>query len=407
MDFSLGREEELFRESLRDFLSKRLSPIWESIDEEGKIPTELIRDFGSQGLFGIPIPEEYGGQGATFTMAAIAVEEIAYHDPSMATAVLTLLNNAWPYVLYLHANEEVKGEVLPKVAAGRGFFGIASTEPQGGSDVAAFKTSALREGDKYKVYGEKIYVSGIREAMEQLELGGWLLIARTGSMEERHKGLSALALIGNSNGVHIEGLKYSSLNTIGRHGISTGILTLEGAEVPRSHLVGGEGKGFYVAMEGFNVARPLVAAANIGAARWALEQAVQWSRNRVLFEKPIAAFQGVSFPLAEVSVEIEAASLLIYKAAWLADRIYVKKEPGLKPIDLAYYAAAAKMKAVETAFKAFEVAMKTLGGLSYIKETKLYRGLLGMMSYMVGAEGAHNIMKYIVARELIGKEYVK
>ncbi|MCS7106878.1 MAG: acyl-CoA/acyl-ACP dehydrogenase [Acidilobaceae archaeon] len=407
MDFSLSRDEELFRESIRSFLSKRLSPIWESIDENHLIPTELIRDFGSQGLLGIPIPEEYGGQGGSFTLSVIAAEEVAYHDPSMATAVYTLLNNAWPYILYMYGSEDVKGEILPAVSSGRGFFGIASTEPQGGSDVGAFKTSAVKEGDKYKVYGEKLYVSGVREAMEQLDLGGWLLIARTGTMDERHRGLSTFALIGKRNGMRVENLKYSLLNTIGRHGISTAILTLEGVEVPRSHLVGSEGRGFYIAMEGFNIARPMVAAANIGAARWALEEAIKWSKERVLFDRPISSFQGVSFPLAEISVEIEATRLLIYKAAWLADRIYVKKEPGLKPADLAYYAAAAKMKAVETAFKTFELAMRTLGGISYVKETGLHRGLLGMLSYMVGAEGAHNVMKYITARELIGKDYVK
>lgn len=407
MDFAYSRDEELFRESLRGFLSKRLSPIWEAIDEKHYIPTELIHEFGSQGLFAIPVPEEYGGQGGTFSLAAIAAEEVAYHDPSMATAVLTLLNNAWPYVLYLYGTEQAKSEILPAVASGRGFFGIASTEVQGGSDVAGLKTLAVREGDRYKIYGEKFYVSGVREAMEQLDLGGWLLLARTGKMEERHKGLSAFALVGKRNGVRAENLSYSLLNTIGRHGISSALLRLEGVEVPKEYLLGQEGRGFYIAMEGFNVARPLVAAANIGAARWALEEAVKWSRERILFERPIASFQGVSFSLAEVSVEIEATRLLVQKAAWLADRIYVNKEPGLKPADLAYYAAAAKMKAVDVALKAFEVAMKTLGGISYVKETKIYRGLLGMMSYMVGAEGAHNIMKYIVARELIGKEYVK
>ncbi|MEM2223017.1 MAG: acyl-CoA dehydrogenase family protein [Acidilobaceae archaeon] len=407
MDFSFSRDEELFRESIRSFLSKRLSPIWESIDENQLIPIDIIRDLGSQGFFGIPIPEDYGGQGGTFTLAAIAAEEVAYHDPSMATAVYTLLNNAWPYILYLYGKESIRSSILPKVSSGVGFFGIASTEPQGGSDIASLKTSALRDGDYYRVYGEKIYVSGVREALEQLELGGWLLIARTGRIEDKHRGLTCFALIGKRDGRIISNLSYTKLNTIGRHGISTGILTLDGVEIHKDYIIGEENRGFYIAMEGFNLARPLVAAANIGAARWALEEVVKWSRERVLFDKPIASFQGVSFPLAELAVELEAARLLVYKTVWLADRIYIRREPGLKPVDLAFYAAASKMKAVETAYKIFETALKTLGALSYTKESKIHRGFLGILSYLVGAEGAQNIMRYIVARELIGKEYVK
>jgi acyl-CoA dehydrogenase len=407
LDFSFSREEELFREAVRGFLSKRLSPIWESIDESGLIPVELIRDMGSQGFFAIPVPEEYGGQGGTFTLAVIAAEEVGYHDPSMATAVYTLLNNAWPYILYLYGSENVKLEILPLVGSGRAFFGIASTEPQGGSDVAGLRASATRGDGYYSLWGEKIYISGVREALEQLDTGGWLLLARTGRLEDRHRGLTAFAFIARRSGRLVEGLEYSMLKTIGRHGISTGVLTLKGARTPLDTVVGGEGRGFYVAMEGFNVARIMVAAANLGVARWALEEAVKWSRERVLFERPIASFQAVSFPLAELAVELEAARLLVYKSAWMADRIYARREPGLKPADLAFYAAASKIKAVEVALKILETAMKTIGGLSYIKESKVSRGLLGVLSYLVGAEGAQNIMRYIVARELIGKDYVK
>jgi acyl-CoA dehydrogenase len=407
LDFSFSREEELFREAVRSFLSKRLSPIWESIDESGLIPVELIRDMGSQGFFAIPVPEEYGGQGGTFTLAVIAAEEVGYHDPSMATAVYTLLNNAWPYILYLYGSENVKLEILPLVGSGRAFFGIASTEPQGGSDVAGLRASATRGDGYYSLWGEKIYISGVREALEQLDTGGWLLLARTGRLEDRHRGLTAFAFIARRNGRLVEGLEYSMLKTIGRHGISTGVLTLKGARTPLDTVVGGEGRGFYVAMEGFNVARIMVAAANLGVARWALEEAVKWSRERVLFERPIASFQAVSFPLADLAIELEAARLLVYKSAWMADRIYARREPGLKPGDLAFYAAASKMKAVEVAFKILETAMKTLGALSYTKESKVNRGLLGVLSYLVGAEGAQNVMRYIVARELIGKDYVK
>lgn len=408
MDFRFSEEEELFRESVREFLSKELAPRWAENDEKGVIPTETIHRMGEQGLFAIPVPEEYGGQGGTFTLAAIAVEEVAYADPAVATAVFTLLNNAWPFILYLYGSEEAKQEILPKVGRGRGFFGIASTEPHGGSDVAGTRTRAVKDGDYYKVTGEKVYISGVREGLEQLDLGAWFLIVRTGPQEARHKAISALAFIGNRGGERPQGFEYSILKTVGRHAISTGIMKFNDTPVHKSMLIGEENKGFYIAMQGFSLARILVSAANVGAARWALERTVEWVRQRRLFdERPIASFQGVSFPIAELAVELEAARLLVYKAAWMADRIYIKREAGLKPHDLNFYAAAAKIKSVETAKSVAENLMKAYGAFSYTVEANVYRNLLGVLSYLVGAEGAQNIMRYIVAREVIGREYVK
>ncbi|NAZ31432.1 MAG: acyl-CoA dehydrogenase [Acidilobus sp.] len=408
MELELSTDERLFKQSVHEFLSKELAPIWSDMDSKRSIPTELIHKMGEQGLFAIPVPEEYGGQGGSFFMAALAVEEVAYNDPAVATAVFTLLNNAWPYILYLYGSEEVKQEILPKVGRGRAFFGIASTEPSGGSDVAGERTYAVAEGGVYKVTGEKVYISGVREAMEQLELGSWYLIARTAPPETGHKGLTGFAFVGNRNGKRPTGFEYSILNTIGRHAISTGILRFKETPIEEKYVVGQVGRGFYVAMEGFSLARVLVSAANVGAAQWALETAVKYSRDRRLFgDRPIASFQGVSFPIAEVAARLEAARLLVYKAAQVADRIYIKKEPGLRPHDLDYWAAAAKMVAVETALTAAEVLMKTYGALSYTEEANVFRNLLGVLSYYVGAEGTQNIMRYIVARELIGRNYVK
>ena len=408
MELELSTDERLFKQSVHEFLSKELAPIWSDMDSKRLIQTELIHKMGEQGLFAIPVPEEYGGQGGSFFMAALAVEEVAYNDPAVATAVFTLLNNAWPYILYLYGSEEAKQEILPKVGRGRAFFGIASTEPSGGSDVAGERTYAVAEGGAYKVTGEKVYISGVREAMEQLELGGWYLIARTAPPETGHKGLTGFAFVGNRNGERPTGFEYSILNTIGRHAISTGILRFKETPIEEKYVVGQVGRGFYVAMEGFSLARVLVSAANVGAAQWALETAVKYSRDRRLFgDRPIASFQGVSFPIAEVAARLEAARLLVYKAAQVADRIYIKKEPGLRPHDLDYWAAAAKMMAVETALTAAEVLMKTYGALSYTEEANVFRNLLGVLSYYVGAEGTQNIMRYIVARELIGRDYVK
>jgi len=404
VDFGFSPEEELFRESVSRAVERLVGGgRWAELDEAGVIPVDVVRGLASQGLLALTAPEELGGQGGSWVEAAIALEEIGRGDPSMGLAVFTLLNTAWPFILARHGSPEVGGPVVEAVARGDGFYGIASTEPSGGSDVAGLRSRAERVDGGYRVYGEKILISGVREALEQLGLGGWTLLARTGG--EGHRGITAFAFIARRGGSIVEGLSYEILETIGRRAISTGVLRLEGAPVPREAVLGGEGRGFYVAMEGFTLARILVAAANVGAARWALERAVEWARERRLFGgRPIASFQGVSFPLAEASVELEAARLLVYRAAWTADRYYRGEAPREQ---LNYYSAASKIKAVEAAFKTFEIAMKTFGGISYVKETNLHRGLLGALSYLVGAEGTQNIMRYIVARELIGREYVK
>ena len=407
MDFDLSQDEKLFKQAVHEFLSKELAPIWSDMDSKKMIPTDLLHRMGEQGLFAIPVPEEYGGQGGNFTLATLAVEEVAYNDPAVATAVFTLLNNAWPYILYLYGAEEAKQKILPAVGKGRGFFGIASTEPTGGSDVAGERTSATKNGNIYRVTGEKVYISGVRESMEQLDIGSWYLIART-SPEPGHRSLTGFAFIGNDGGRRPEGFEYGILNTIGRHAISTGTLKFNNTPVEDRYVVGQEGRGFYIAMEGFSLARVLVSAANIGAAQWALETAISYSRERRLFgDRPIASYEGVSFPIAEVASRLEAARLLVYRAAQTADKIYVKKEPGLRPHDLDYWASTAKIEAVETAMTAAEVLMKTYGALSYTEEANVFRNLLGVLSYFVGAEGTQNIMRYIVARELIGKDYLK
>jgi acyl-CoA dehydrogenase len=409
MEFEFSHEEKLFRETVREFCRRYIEPVWVEIDEKGFIPNELIAKMGEQGFFAIPVPERFGGMGGSFTLAAIAVEEIAYHDPSVAVAVYTLLSNAWPFILYYFGREELVQEVIPEIAKGRAFLGIASTEPQGGSDVAGIRTVARKVNGKWRITGEKVYISGVKEVMEQLPSGGgWILLAKTEKPERGHRNITAFAALARWKGHRRKGVEYSLLKEIGRHGISGGILTFSDFELDDIHVVGEVNKGFYVAMQGFNLARVLIGAATIGAARWALDKAVEWLRARRLFDgRPIASFQGVSFRFAELYTEVEATRLLVYKAAWLADKIYVKREPGYTPKDLNVPAAMVKMKGPEVALRVFEEVIKWYGAYGYTKESNLFRGWLGVFSYVVGAEGTQNIMRYIIARDVIGSEYVK
>ena len=410
VDFGLTGEEKLFRDSVREFAQRHIAPAWERIDEEGRIPPQLIKRMAEQGLFAIPVPEEAGGLGGRFLEAAIAVEEIAYADPAVATAVFTLLNNGWPALAARMRHSGEVEDVIRRVASGDAFLGIASTEPSGGSDVAGESTRAeQRPGGGYSITGEKIFISGVEEVMKTLPWGGgWVLIARTSGSPGDHRGLTLFLAHGRAGGDPLPGIEYSRLDTIGRHGLSTGILRFNGYTRGEEHIIGERDKGFYAALQGFNMARILVAAATIGSARWALDFSKQWLRERRLFGgRPLASFQGVSFRYAELETELEAARLLVYKAAWLADKIYTEGDPLFKPSDLNKPSAMAKLKAPQVAIEVYTEAMKWHGALAYTKDLPLYRGWLGVASYVIGAEGAQNIMKYIVARESLGKEAVK
>ncbi|MEM1776338.1 MAG: acyl-CoA dehydrogenase family protein, partial [Nitrososphaerota archaeon] len=364
-----------FRESVREFCKRYIEPKWVEIDERGRIPVDLIKKMGEQGLLAIPVSEEYGGMGGTITMAAIAAEEIGYHDPSVATAVYVLLNNGWPFLMEKYSGEEAKQEILPKVAKGDAFYGIASTESHGGSDVAGIKTTAVKKNSTWILNGEKTYISGIREIQELPEGGGYFLVAKTGKPEYGHRNITAFNLIVKWNGKVKAGWKPTIFEEIGRRGISTGSFTLEDFEVEDKYRIGEENKGFYYLMEGFNVARILVAAATIGRGSWDLDQAVEWIRNRRLFEgRSIASFQGVSFKFSELYSELEAARLLTYRAAWLADKIYVEKDSRWRERDLNVPVALCKLKAPEATSKIYEELMKWYGAYAYTKDCNAFRG---------------------------------
>jgi len=408
MDFEFSEEEEMFRDSVREFSERYIQPKWVEVDESNKISYDLIKKMADQGLFGIPISEEYGGMGGTYVMAAIAVEEVAYYDPAVAIAVYLLLNNGWPYALELFGSEEAKSEILPKVVSGEAFFGIASTEPQGGSDVAGIKTFAEKKDGAWILNGEKSYISGVREVTELPMGGGWFLVAKTGSLEWGHRNITAFAVLPRWNGRLKNGFKPTIYEEIGRGGLSTGGFILENFEVEDKYVIGEVDKGFYHVIEGFNLARILVAAACVGSARWALDTAMEWLRNRKLFQgRRLSSFQGIQFKLAELYADLEASRLFTYKAAWLADKIYKEKAEGCNPKDLNIPVALAKMKAPETATRIYEEVLKWHGAYGYTKESNVYRGWIGTFSYTIGAEGAQNIMRIIIARDLLGREYVR
>jgi acyl-CoA dehydrogenase len=316
MNFGFTDEEILFRNAVVDFCRRKISPIWVKIDEKGEIPLELIKDIAAQGLFGITLSSPYGGQAGTATMAAIAIEEVAYHDPALAIPVLLLIHNSWPRILEAYGTDEAKDEILPRVTRGECIFSIASTEVQGGSDVAGIRTLTAKRKDHktWVLNGEKSLIS-FMPAVEKLPWGGWFTIARSGALEEKHRTITDFAFLARKEGKTTEGFSYSVFEEIGRHGVKTGTVSLKNIEIEDKYRIGEVNRGFKVAMEGFNLARCLVGVASVGAARWALDQGLAYIKERRAFGRVLASFQGVNFKFAELYGQLEAAKLLCYKAA--------------------------------------------------------------------------------------------
>jgi acyl-CoA dehydrogenase len=399
LDFNFSEEQELFRRTVREFCQKKIAPIVRDLDKKERIPDDVIKGMAELGLMGITAPPEFGCAGADPLLAGIAGEELGRVDITCATAVFYLVPASWGHVLNRHGNPETKKKVFPSLAKGKSFLGIATTEPEIGSDLANMKTVAKRVGDEYVITGEKMYISGVREVMEQLEEGGGFLTLVKTSPEKGNRGMSFLYVPLKGT----PGVSYTILDDMGRRGISTGGFKLDNVRVPASNLVGEENKGFYVAMEGFDYARAIIAAVCSGAAMSALEQGMEYIKQRKAFGQPIGRYEGIQFKLAEDYAKIDAVRLLAYRALWMLGQEI--KEKKYSRFEVTKAIAEAKMLAPQWAFETINDVLQWYGAYGYTTECPIEAGLRGARSYM-WAEGSTEIMKIIVARELLGKEFI-
>ncbi|MFQ5812904.1 MAG: acyl-CoA dehydrogenase family protein [Anaerolineae bacterium] len=398
MEFRLSAEQELFKRMIREYCEENVEPRSREIDDkEAGIPDEIIQGLADLGVFGITIPEKYGGsapEGEEMTYASIAVHEIARAEMSMALPVYTLLCLGWGFLITKYGTDRLKEEVLARIAAGKYFAGINTTEPAGGSDIANIQTSGVYQDGKFIVNGEKAYISGVLEATEQRE-GGHITLIRT-DPEAGHRGFTFIFIPAN-----LPGISYSVYEDIGRMGLSTGGFVYKDVEVPEYYVLGEVNRGFYLNMEGFNLARILVSAACVGMAEKALEISRDYVTQRVLFGRPIAKFEGISFEIAEDHARLEQLKLYLQYTAWAADTCY--QEPGfITQRELSRIVSICKVTAPKLAAEIAQRCMTHLGAFGYTKDCPLGRGLRGVMSYVVGAEGGYHIQKLIIAREFIG-----
>lgn len=399
LNFEYNSEQKLIQQTVSEFARKEISPIVRKIDEDKKIPDNIIKSLANLGLLGMAFSTEYGGLDAEPLTTGITAEILARADISCAVPTFFLVQNAWGYVLNKYGSEKVKQEILPKVIHGRAFLGIAATEPDAGSDLANIRTVAQAKGEKYVVSGEKMFISGIKEITDYLpDGGGYVTVVKT-DPSKGTKGMSLFYIpIKNAKGIST-----TILSDWGRNGISSGGFVLDGVEVSRENLIGEEGRGFYIAMEGFDYARGLISLVACGVAMSCLEQAMDYIKKRRAFTQPLARFEGIQFKLAEHWAKLEAIRLLGYKALWMYNK--EQKEKSYSRFEVTQLCAAAKLLAVPSAFEAINDAIQWFGAYGYTIDCPLELGLKGVRSYY-WAEGALEIMKIIVARELLGKEFV-
>ncbi len=398
MDFTWSDEEIIWRKTVREFAEKNIRPYVRGIDTNKQIPDKIIKGMGRLGLLAPTVSKEYGGSDINWKMAAIAAEELGRADISLAVPVLYLVEAAWGYIFDKYGGDEAKKLFLPQVTKGNNFCGIAVTEPTGGSDiVGAAKTSANHCDGAWVLNGEKMFISGITESSE---FGGiHLTLART-DPAKGHKGFSFFAVPIKD----MEGIDTTLLEDMGRMGISTGGFIMTDVKLPEAYLIGEQDKGFYYAMEGFSAARVLIGATCVGAAQTALELGIDHIKNRQAFDRPLARFEGIQFPLAELYTNVQSVRLLTYQAAWMMDRMY--QDNTFSHHDVARAAAMVKLRGPVRAFEVMNEVADWLGATGYTKEYPIEMGIRGVRSYSIGAEGTMNIMRIIIARELLGKEFL-
>jgi acyl-CoA dehydrogenase len=400
MDFDWTQEQVMWRRSVREFAQERITPRVREIDSSGKIPRDIIKGMADLGLLALTASEGYGGAGADWTMATIAAEELGRADISLAIPVLYLVETAWGFIFDRYGTAELKAAYLPKVTAGEAFLGIATTEPSGGSDIVnACRTKAVKDGDEWVLSGEKIFVSGVAES------NAWggihLTLARTEfdqTAEHRAFTFFAVPIRDNSS------ITTTLFEDMGRMGISTGGFAMDDLRLPAAHQVGEFNRGFYHAMEGFSAARVLIAATCVGAAEAVQQMGIEYIKERTAWKRPLASYEGIQFPLADQYTEIEATRLLAYKAAWLLDQMYQRGRSSHHDVALA--AAMAKMKAPLVSSDVMNEVANWFGALAYTKEAPIEMGIRAIRSYSIGAEGTMNIMRLIIARELLGAEFL-
>ena len=367
---------------VRDFVRREVEPVAAELDREDRVPHDLIDQMKELGLFGITVPEEYGGLGLDYTTFAAIFEELSMGLMSLSGAIGT--HHILTYTLTHYGTEEQKQRFLPDLASGKKRGGLALTEPGGGTDVANLQTTATKDGEEYIINGSKMFITNGRYG------DMFCLLARTDrEMEPRHRGLSAFVMERGEPGSGFEVGR--DLDKLGYRGLDTVELNFNNYAIPADNLIGEqEGVGFGHVMSGLETGRINVAARAVGVAQAAFNAAIRYAQQRESFGKPIAEHQAIQLKLADMATKIQAARLLVYDAA-------AKKDEGGR-IDLE--SGMAKLFASEVCGEVTMEAMRVHGGYGFIKESPVERYYRDAPLMIIG-EGTNEVMRLVIARQLL------
>jgi len=378
MDYFLTKDQEVIRELARQIARERVVPVRAELDEKEEFPWEIMKLLAQSGLFGVYLPEQYGGTGGGCLDLCIATEELSWACGGVAVSYAASALGTIPILLF--GSEEQKKKYLPAIAGGQKLAAFALTEPNAGSDASAVQTSATKSGGSYVLNGTKQWITNGGEAAV------YTVIART-DKEKGIRGLSAFIVEKDTPGFTF-GKKEKKM---GIRASATRELIFTDCRVPAENRLGREGTGFLVAMKTFDQSRPGVAAQAVGIAQGALDEAVRYSRERHQFDKPISSFQGIQFMLAEMATLVEAARALVYAVAKAIDG-------GGK--DLSRESAMAKLFASDVAMRVTTDAVQIFGGYGYMRDypvEKMMRDAKITQIY----EGTNQIQRSIIALSLI------
>lgn len=375
---SLNDDELKFQAEARSFVKRNLAPVAEDIERGEKEAWDVLREFGKAGYLGTRYPKEYGGTGRGLIYEVLATEEVcAVHAGTDMARVASCILFAHP--VYEFGTKEQKQKYLTSVAKGEKIGALGITEPNVGSDVAGTETRAEKQGDSYIINGEKRFITNgpIADFL--------LCYTKTDPSVKAKKGMTAFIVETKLSGFEV----VEEYELLGMNGAHVGHLALRDVEVPKENVLGKVNEGFEVVMAGLNAERTILAAEMNGIARAAIEEAIRYSDERVQFGRKIRQFEGISFKIADMAMNLEAAQLLTFKAARLIDAGH----PATKA------AAIAKLFACETAIKTATEALQVLGGIGYTKKRPVERYLRDARLMTIGG-GTAEILRYLIQREV-------
>jgi len=383
MDFELTAEQRLFRRTLRDFVDSEIVPVARDWEHSGRYPTEIVETMKQMGLFGLTVPEEYGGLAADMVSFTLVFEEISRGWMGIAGILGSHSLSCW--MIARHGTGEQKARYLPELASGERRTGIALTEPGAGTDLQGIGTTARLDGDEYVVDGAKMWITNARHA-DPLPV----LVKTDPGAQPAHQGMSVLLVDASLPGFAVT----KDIGKLGYKGTESCEVVLDGVRVPRDALLGGvEGRGMQQVLSGLEIGRLNIAGRSVGIAQRAYDEALAYARQRTAFGQPIAQFQAIQLKLADMATRLQAARLLTYWAASQADSgRRVDTEAGM-----------AKAFSSEVALQASIDSMQVHGGYGYSTEYEVERLYRDAILMCIG-EGTNDMMRIVVARSLVKGE---